>query len=150
MRTNHVSFVLPIASALLLAAPTTAPAALTADAAVATLLQQSRAALGGETIERVKVLQLDARTVVGGLPGTGRSWQEIGGVRFAETTSNPPLVSSDGYDGSTVWFRYLVPHCCIFSGRGGRRRHTSMAVRTPCIVPPAAPCEVEREPVSSV
>ena len=127
MRTNHLSFALSIASAFLLAAPTTAPAAVTDDEAVTTLLRQSRAALGGDALGRFKVLQLDARTVVGGLPGTGRSWEEIGGVRFAETTSNPPLVASDGYDGSVVWNGDGSGLVWVEGGQAGRSQEIDQA-----------------------
>jgi Aspartyl protease/PDZ domain len=70
---------------------------------IAALLNSSRAALGGDALDRAGVLEFEAKVTGNDLPGTGRSWQEIGGPRFAETYSTPPLLGGDGYDGTDVW-----------------------------------------------
>lgn len=73
--------------------------------AVVRVLAQSRAALGGAALQRVKVLELHSKGSFGGLTGTGVSWQEIGSARYAESYDLPPLAGGDGYDGSAVWSR---------------------------------------------
>jgi hypothetical protein len=112
-----------IASMAFVASP--APAA--GDAAVATLLAQSRAALGGDALERVKVLELDQRSTVSGLRGTARSWNEIGGMRFAEDYSLPPISGGDGYDGTVVWNRDGTGLVWVDGGDSGRAREIGQA-----------------------
>lgn len=90
-------------------------------------VRPTHAALGGEALERVKVLRLDARTVVGGLPGTGSSCRENGGARFAETTSNPPLVASDGFDGSVAWNGDASGLVLVEGGQAGRAQGIDQA-----------------------
>ena len=70
---------------------------------VATTLQQSRNALGATALERGEMLLVQGRATVNGLNGTGSSAAEIGGARFTERTSTPPIAAGDGYDGNTYW-----------------------------------------------
>jgi hypothetical protein len=67
------------------------------------IVSRSRAALGGDALERAGVVRIDAEVTAGGLPGTLRAYNEIGATRFAETYSNPPISGGDGYDGADVW-----------------------------------------------
>lgn len=69
------------------------------------LLAQSRAALGGSALDRVKLLELQSKTTAFGLPGTNLQWMQIGGILFAERDANPPIDQSDGYDGKETWTR---------------------------------------------
>lgn len=70
---------------------------------VARALQQTRAALGAAALKRGGTLQAAATVTANGLSGTGTSAGTIGGLRFAERSSTPPLVQADGYDGSAAW-----------------------------------------------
>jgi hypothetical protein len=72
---------------------------------VATTLQQTRAALGAETLQRGGTLLLESTVTANGLNGEGNSAAEIGGARLAERASTPPIVNGDGYDGTAVWFQ---------------------------------------------
>ncbi|HVA33420.1 MAG TPA: aspartyl protease family protein [Candidatus Baltobacteraceae bacterium] len=103
------------------------PAPAAGDAAVVKLLAQSRAALGGDALNRVKVLELDQRSTVSGLSGTARSWNEIGGRRFAEEYSLPPVTGGDGYDGNVVWNRDGSGLVWVDGGGSGRAREIGQA-----------------------
>ncbi len=70
---------------------------------VAETLQQSRDALGAAALGRGGVLSIESSAIVNGLNGTGSLAAEIGGARLAERTSTPPIVTADGYDGTTFW-----------------------------------------------
>jgi len=72
---------------------------------VSRILAASRKALGGEALARVKTVELRGSVTVGGIKGSGTSWSEIGGPRFAESYDVPPLSGGDGYDGTDVWNR---------------------------------------------
>jgi hypothetical protein len=93
----------PVAAALTLVLAVPAVGQTNSEDQVARLLQQSRTALGGSALDGIHVLQLDAKISAGGLIGTGKQWLEIGGQRFAEKYSTPPLAGGDGYDGSDFW-----------------------------------------------
>ena len=96
-----LSFALPV----LFAASLSGAQADTLDPRATQLLNQSRAALGGSAIDSVKVLAEQTTVNQGGLTGTGASWSEIGGTRFAESYSTPPYAGGDGYDGKDAWNR---------------------------------------------
>jgi hypothetical protein len=70
---------------------------------VATTLEQSRNALGATPLRRGGVLLIESTATVSGLNGRGSSAAEIGGARIAERTSTPPIMTGDGYDGTTFW-----------------------------------------------
>jgi hypothetical protein len=84
------------------------------------LLTQSRAALGGSALDRVKLLELQSKTTQYGLRGTGTQWLQIGGIRFAERGSNPPIDQSDGYDGKAAWTRDTSGMVWVDGSRLGR------------------------------
>ncbi len=94
---------------------------------VSRLLDQSRAALGAEALSNVKVLELKETTSVGGLPGTSTQWLEIGGMRFSEFASNPPVVQDDGYDGKESWLRDGTGLVWVDGGTLGRSQEISIA-----------------------
>lgn len=70
---------------------------------VARTLQQTRAALGAAALDRGGTLQLAGTTTANGLSGTAASAGALGGIRFAERASLPPLLQGDGYDGAVMW-----------------------------------------------
>jgi hypothetical protein len=94
---------------------------------VAQVLAASRAALGGPALERVKTLELRGTVNVGGMSGTGSSWQEVGGVRFSESYDTPPLAGGDGYDGTDVWNRDGSGLVWVDGGQAGRAQEISQA-----------------------
>ncbi len=96
--------ILGVAFALAVLLPNAARAGSSNDG-VDKLLAQSRAALGGAALDRVKLLELQSKTTAFGLPGTNVQWMQIGGIRFAEHDANPPIDQSDGYDGKEAWNR---------------------------------------------
>ena len=110
---------------LAVVAPLTAHA--TASDAVDRLLAASRAALGGKALDRVKTLELSGSIVVGGIKGTGSSWLDVGGVRFAESYDVPPLRGGDGYDGSDAWNRDGSGLVWVDGGQAGRASAISQA-----------------------
>jgi hypothetical protein len=67
------------------------------------LLSASRAALGGSALDPVRDFALESTVNFGGLKGTGRTWIEIGGPRFAESVDAGAISGFDGYDGRDVW-----------------------------------------------
>ncbi len=64
---------------------------------------------------------------MGGISGTGSSWQEVGGVRFSESYDTPPLVGGDGYDGTDVWNRDGSGLVWVDGGQAGRAQEISQA-----------------------
>jgi hypothetical protein len=118
MRTLHTA----VAGAILALAalyPCAARAAAPNDDA-GRLLAQSRAALGGSALDRVKLLELQSKTTQYGLRGTGTQWLQIGGKLFAERGDNPPIDQSDGYDGKEAWTRDTSGMVWIDGSRLGR------------------------------
>lgn len=107
------------------AVPAIAPAA-PPDAA-ARVIAQSRAALGGAALSRVKLLELHSKLSVGGISGTGTSWQEIGAARYAESYDLPPLSGGDGYDGSVAWSRDGSGLVWVDGGEIGRAQTIAQA-----------------------
>ncbi len=126
MKSLHITFCAALISAALALCPASS-SAQAPDARIATLLRESRAALGGSALERVKILHLNATATVGGLPGTNAAWQEMGGARFAESYSNPPLSGGDGYDGTSVWNRDGSGLVWVDGGQAGRAQEISAA-----------------------
>ena len=112
-------------SGALAARPAAAPAS--PPDRVAGLLAASRTALGGSSIDRIKTLELRATLTVGGIKGTGDSWQEIGGARFSESYDTAPLVGGDGYDGTDVWNRDGSGLVWVDGGQSGRTQEISQA-----------------------
>ena len=90
-------------SALALCAALPAFARAAADDKADAVISASRTALGGAALDGARVLALQAQINQAGLSGTGESWSEVGGVRFAEKFSTPPISGGDGYDGTNVW-----------------------------------------------
>ncbi|HEY6486823.1 MAG TPA: hypothetical protein VIX83_10615, partial [Candidatus Cybelea sp.] len=55
-----------------------------------------------------------------GLSGTGTSAGSIGGILFAERFSTPPVVSADGYDGTSMWNQDQTGLVWVDDSVGGR------------------------------
>lgn len=115
-----------VAAAALAALPSIAPAA-GPEASAASVLAQSRSALGGSALSRVKLLELHSKLSVGGITGTGVSWQEIGNARYAESYELPPLSGGDGYDGSVAWNRDGSGLVWVDGGEIGRAQTIAQA-----------------------
>lgn len=94
---------------------------------VVRILDQSRAAIGGSALGRVKILELRATGSLGGLTGTGTSWSQIGGVRFAEFYDAAPLAGGDGYDGHNAWNRDGSGLVWVDGGEAGRAQAIGQA-----------------------
>jgi hypothetical protein len=95
-----------IAAAASAAALSALPAAAQsggADARIASVLRQTRAALGAAALDRGGALVLAQTVAAVGLSGTGSSVSQIGGIHFAERQTTPPLMMADGYDGALAW-----------------------------------------------
>ena len=121
----NASRVLVIALAAALAASVAAAPA--APDPVTQLLAQSRTALGGAALDRIKTLELLSNITVGGISGTGISWQDVGGTRFAETYHVPPLAGGDGYDGTDVWNSDQSGLVWVDGGQAGRTQEINQA-----------------------
>ena len=115
-----------IALALAAGCPPAAMAAMPADP-VARLLAESRAALGGAAMERVKTLELEGTVSFGGMSGKGSSWLEIGGTRFSESYDTPPLSGGDGFDGTDAWNSDDSGLVWVDGGQAGRAQAISQA-----------------------
>ncbi|MEO9170126.1 MAG: aspartyl protease family protein [Candidatus Baltobacteraceae bacterium] len=113
--------------ALALCAGASASAGSASGDRVTQLLNVSRAALGGAAIGSVKIVRLDAKVTGAGLSGTGTSWQEIGGRRFAETYAMEPLTGGDGFDGNDVWNEDASGLVWVDGGLSGRTQEISTA-----------------------
>ena len=97
---------LAVAAAACAVAFSTLPAAAQTPAGtaeVARTLTQTRAALGATALDRGGTLHLAGTVSSIGLSGTTTSDGIVGGLKFAERSSLPPLVAADGYDGSVAW-----------------------------------------------
>lgn len=70
---------------------------------VARTLQQTRSALGAAALDRGGTLLMTGTASSSGLSGTGTSAGVVGGIKFAERSSLPPLVQADGYDAGVAW-----------------------------------------------
>ena len=66
------------------------------DSDLASTIQQTRKALGASTLRSRGTLQIKETVTSNGLSGIGTSAGSIGGIRFAERFSTPPVVSADG------------------------------------------------------
>ena len=115
-----------ISLALAAGAPLTSTAATPANP-VDRLLAASRIALGGAAVDRVKTLELRGTAGFGGMSGTGTSWLEIGGARFAESYDAPPVSGGDGYDGTDVWNSDGSGLVWVDGGQAGRAQEISQA-----------------------
>lgn len=125
MLTVRTAFAAAVAAAIA-ALPSLAPAApLPNDAA--RVIAQSRAALGGAALSHVKLLELHSKVSIGGIAGTGVSWQEIGAARYAESYDLPPLAGGDGYDGSVAWSRDGSGLVWVDGGETGRAQTIAQA-----------------------
>ncbi len=94
---------------------------------IARLLAQSRAALGGAALERVKTLELEGTVSFGGMSGKGSSWLEIGGTRFSESYDAQPLSGGDGFDGTDAWNSDDSGLVWVDGGQAGRAQAISQA-----------------------
>lgn len=126
MNLHRTIFVASAVVAFVALLPTPRTAAQPGDN-VTTLLAQSRAALGGSALDRIKTLRLDAKLSVGGLSGTGTSWIEMGGKRFSEFYNTPPLIGGDGFDGTDAWSRDWSGLVWVDGGEAGRTQEISQA-----------------------
>jgi hypothetical protein len=104
-----------------------APAVAAPDSKVNALLESSRAALGAAAIDRIKYLKLDGTINFSGLTGTGTSWSEMRGMRFAESYSAPPIVGADGYDGNGAWNQGQAGFVWVDGGVAGRSSEINIA-----------------------
>ncbi len=123
----HRTVLAALFSAALFSSAVGASLAAAPDSQTVQLIGQARAALGGDAIGGIKVLQQNVKTTAAGLPGTGTSWSEIGGVRFAEVGSNPPIVGGDGYDGTDVWNSDGSGLVWVDGGQSGRANEITSA-----------------------
>jgi aspartyl protease/PDZ domain-containing protein len=124
------AFCLRVASLALFALSFALPAAARASASddrISHLIALSRAALGGAALDRVRFLKLEGKAVSGGLTGTAVAWQEVRGLRFAESYSAPPIAGSDGYDGTHVWNGDGSGLVWVDGGTSGRSQEISLA-----------------------
>lgn len=116
IRTACATIALAFCAAFVLALPARAAS----DGRVSRLLAQSRTALGGAALNRVKILEADSKISVGGISGTGSSWQEVGGPRYAESYRLTPLEGGDGYDGTDAWNQDGSGLVWVDGGQAGR------------------------------
>lgn len=103
VRLKHTLAGALLAPALFALSAALANAAAAPDARVTQLLQASGSAINVEALGKVKIFEVEQNVSGAGLSGTGTSWQEAGGDRFAETYSTPPIAGGDGFDGTDVW-----------------------------------------------
>jgi len=94
---------------------------------VSRLLAESRAALGGAALERVKTVELLGTVSFGGMSGKGTSWLDIGGIRFSESYETSPLSGGDGYDGTDAWNSDGSGLVWVDGGQSGRAQAISQA-----------------------
>jgi len=117
-----------VASAVIaFAAPHPAPPPTSPGDNVTELIAQSRAALGGSALDRIKTFRIDAKLSVGGLGGTGTSWAEMGSNHFSEFYNTPPLIGADGYDGTEAWNRDSSGLVWVDGSDAGRTQEISQA-----------------------
>jgi hypothetical protein len=94
---------------------------------IAQLLAQSRAALGGNALDHAGVVKIEAKVATAGLNGTATSWSEMGGLRFSELVSTPPVIAGDGYDGKSAWNSDESGLVWVDGGQAGRAQSIGQA-----------------------
>ena len=94
---------------------------------VARVIAQSRAALGATALKATHVLEVHQTVSFGGLNGTNTAYVEVGGTRFAENASTPPIDEGDGYDGKQVWNSDGTGLVWIDGGTMGRSQEIAQA-----------------------
>jgi hypothetical protein len=68
-----------------------------------TLLARAKVAAGGEAIDRVRITDTRLKLKIGGLEGTGESWEDVHTGRFRAEVRLGPASEAEGFDGSTLW-----------------------------------------------
>ncbi|MBV8333363.1 MAG: aspartyl protease family protein [Candidatus Eremiobacteraeota bacterium] len=96
------SIALAALAAVLYALPAAAQSANGASG-LARTVAQAQNAVGIAALRRGGTLALEETVSSNGLSGTGTSAGAIGGIRFSERNSTPPVVQADGYDGTSAW-----------------------------------------------
>ncbi|HEX3551401.1 MAG TPA: aspartyl protease family protein [Candidatus Elarobacter sp.] len=86
------------------------PAAAAAPGAtpdVATVLRESRAALGLDALPAIRTLHVRGTASIVGFTGTADSWEDVRTGAFAQYADVGPVGGGQGYDGTTAWNRDL-------------------------------------------
>jgi len=68
-----------------------------------TLLARAKQAAGGEAVDRIRTTDTKIRAKVGGLEGSGESWEDVRTGRFRADFQLGPASETQGFDGTTVW-----------------------------------------------
>ena len=97
------------------------------DSDLASTIQQTRNALGASSLQSRGTLQIKETVTSNGLSGTGTSAGSIGGILFAERFSTPPVVSADGYDGTSMWNQDQTGLVWVDDSVGGRSQEIDQA-----------------------
>lgn len=97
------------------------------DSDLASTIQQTRKALGASTLRSRGTLQIKETVTSNGLSGIGTSAGSIGGILFAERFSTPPVVSADGYDGTSMWNQDQTGLVWVDDSVGGRSQEIDQA-----------------------
>ena len=99
-----------------------AAAALPVNAAdsVDALLARSRAAMGGDALERVHGLYLTGAVDAVGVKGTIRQWFDLSAGTYAESQALGPLSGADGFDGRDAWVQDSSGIVHVDAGEQGR------------------------------
>jgi hypothetical protein len=108
------------AAVIALSLAASGPSRAAAPDPVAQLIEQSGSAIGAAALEHIQTLKISSKVVTGGLPGTSINWQQLGGVRFAESLDAPPISGSDGYDGTDFWNADNTGLVVVDGSEGGR------------------------------
>jgi hypothetical protein len=120
------TFAVPV----LLALGSTVSQAAGADARVTQLIKQSGAALHTSAMRTIHVIHLKQKAVAAGIAGSADSWNEMGGVRSAQTYSNPPLAGANGWDGTSNWNEDQAGLVWVDGSDSGRSQAISTAFLT--------------------
>ncbi len=67
------------------------------------LLARAKQAAGGEAVDRIRTTDTKIRAKVGGLEGSGESWEDVRTGRFRSDFQLGPASEAEGFDGTTVW-----------------------------------------------
>src|SRR5476649_993480 len=68
-----------------------------------TYLSHAKDAAGGDALERVRSLHLQARLTVLGVVGPGDEWDDLVTGHFIQVATLGPLSVRQGYDGKDAW-----------------------------------------------
>jgi PDZ domain-containing protein/aspartyl protease len=117
----------PVFLAVFLAVGILPAPSLAADADRGALLARSRAALGGDALDRVRGLHMAGSIDFAGIKGTQEQWIDLAGRAYSEYYDAGPASGADGFDGRDAWVRDASGVVHVDGGKNGHYQGVDQA-----------------------